>query len=160
MPPPSSDEHDRRWQDKVVNRLDKIIVLLKQLAPRKATSLGAAYHLTPHTRITRSLAMATIPVVGALFDKVDVVMTLTPNGPLDGVPTWTNNGNGTLAVADGGLSATLVHPDETGVIDVHVEAAVDNPDTPEIEVVSADFTGSWSHSKATDLGASASLVAF
>lgn len=102
-------------------------------------------------------------------DKDDALLTLNPNGPIDGTPAW----SGTIAVLGGepqdvgsllevepgGMRAILRIPSgQTFEAHIEAKADVDNPATPDVESVAQEFHLAGAHSKASDLGGSVGTV--
>ncbi len=89
------------------------------------------------------------------FDKVALVLTISPDGSIDGIPTWVSDdtsGLQTITPSADGLQCRCVSSGEVSTpITVTVTVAVDDPSTPDLETISEPFQMTWSHSKATAL---------
>lgn len=73
-------------------------------------------------------------VTKTVSSLVNVRVTLVPNGQLDGAPTWTLSGPGTLQVDPGGFGALLVTAVGTNTITV-TAASQGNPLTETVTVI-------------------------
>jgi len=140
---PSSPYHlisSSEYQERVLNRLDKIILLMKKYLPSPAT------HFQPTTtELPLEDTMA-----NHFYDKVKVHIELNPNGSTDAPPTWTqDNGSVTMEVAADGNSANFIGTAD-GVVNWTANALADDPETPDTqETVIGGGSFSFSHSKAT-----------
>ena len=94
------------------------------------------------------------------FDKVLVRIQLVPDGALDDVPEWAvDDPHVTLVVSPDGLTCDCsAEGDVPAPATVTVTAPVDVPATPSLETISEAFTMTFSHSKATSLGAMVSEI--
>jgi len=85
---------------------------------------------------------------------------LSPNGPVTGAPVFTSDVPEVILVPDtDGLGVIGYANVNVPAFTVHVAVPADNPNTPGQEELIGDFTGSFSHSLATDMGAVVTTVA-
>jgi len=84
---------------------------------------------------------------------------LAPNGPITGAPMYTvDSPNVQLLIDADGLGVTGYADVNVPSFMVHIAVPADNPDTPGQEELIADLIGSFSHSLATDMGLSVTVV--
>jgi len=122
--------------------------------PRGASLEPVAVHEVPRRRHT------VVSTGNHFYDQVGVRCVVSPNGALDSAPIITVDPAGSLTITPSadGLSADVFGDTDVGAWTVTFTAPADNPSTPELEQVSQSFSGSFSHSKATELGGSFSEV--
>lgn len=133
-------------------------------SPPKATTLGGEASAIPKG----SQPPMNTEKLDYASDKQDALLTLSPDGKLDSPPTWSGVNN-----ADQSEVPIEMHPNGKnlqGIVrlptdvdsfdfTVKAKAPVDDPATPDIEEVTAEFHIAGSHSKATDLTPAADSVA-
>lgn len=114
--------------------------------------------------------MAQVEKLDYQSDLEDALLTLAPDGPLDpGGVTWTGVNNadnsdlGAAIEADpaGDHTRAIVRlPVDVGTFDftVTATASVDKADTTEVETISSTFHIAGAHSKATELGGTATAI--
>lgn len=144
----------------------KLDQILRILAPPKAHDLGgSASTLSPKgSPFPRRPPVAQVTKLDYKSDLEDALLTLSPDGPLDGPPTWSAQDQDGAAVPvevdTNSLRAIVRLPTDAAVFDftVTATAAVDDPRTPEIETISSTFHIAGSHSKALDLGGTAGTI--
>lgn len=159
--PTENAQHERaRIADaceEIVLSLDRIKSILDARLPKPPSVFP--YHIViTESRKAKETQMP-IPSGNHFFDQVKVQIVLTPNGILDAPPSWVVDApECSLEVSPDGLSGTVGAASDVPVWNVTITAPTDNPSTPELEEVSAVVSGSFSHSKATDLGVSVTEI--
>lgn len=142
--------------DRIIELLKTIIILLKDIlkklslppsAPKGRLEVNAVYEIP--------IRRPSMPILTGnhFYDRAGLHVAVAPNGTLDAPPTVTFDPPDLLTVvpAADGLSADVFADTDVAAFTVTFTAPADNPSTPELENVSQSFTGSFSHSKATEL---------